>query len=101
MSRIYLSWGMGVESNAILVKWLTDPTSRDFSLEQLTVITAQTGDEHIDTKTYCETHILPLLRNNQIRLVQVARAGRFEEDGIEVLDDSRNPQTVYIDGAYK
>ena len=101
MSRVYLSWGMGVESNAILVKWLTDPTSRDFSLDQLTVITAQTGDEHIDTKTYCETHILPLLRNNRIRLVQVARAGRFEEDGIEVLDDSRHPQTLYIDGAYK
>ena len=74
MSRIYLSWGMGVESNAILTRWLNDPTSRDFPLEALTVITAQTGDEHIDTKTYCETYILPLLRTNRVRLVQVARA---------------------------
>ena len=97
----YLSWGMGVESNAILTRWLTDPTSRDFSLDDLTVIIAQTGDEHIDTKTYCETHILPLLRNNRIRLVQVARAGRLQEDGIEVLDDSMHPQTLYIDGAYR
>ncbi len=80
---------------------LTDPTSRDFPLEDLTVITAQTGDEHIDTKTYCETHILLLLRTNRIRLVQVARAGRFEDDGIEVLDDSIHPETLYIDGAYK
>lgn len=101
MSRIYLSWGMGVESNAILTRWLTDPTSRDFPLEHLTVITAQTGDEHVDTRTYCETYILPLLRNHRIRLVQVARAGRYEEDGIEVLDDSIHPETLYIDGAYK
>ena len=101
MSRIYLSWGMGVESNAILTRWLTDPTSRDFPLEHLTVITAQTGDEHVDTKTYCETYILPLLRNHRIRLVQVARAGRYEEDGIEVLDDSAHPEKLYIDGAYK
>ena len=97
MTRIYLSWGMGVESNAILTRWLTDPKSRDFSLEELTVITAQTGDEHTDTKTYCETHILPLLRKNRIRLVQVARSGRFEEDGIEILDDSMHPRTLYIE----
>lgn len=92
---------MGVESNAILTRWLTDPTSRDFSLEDLTVITAQTGDEHTDTKAYCETHILPLLRRNKIRLVQVARAGRYEADGIEVLDDSFHPDTLHIEGAYK
>jgi hypothetical protein len=101
MSQIYLSWGMGVESNAAITRWLTDPTSRDFSLRDLTVITAQTGDEHRDTKLYCEKHILPLLRANNIRLVQVARAGRLEEDGIEILDDSTSPDTLYIEGAYK
>lgn len=101
MSKVYLSWGMGVESNAAITRWLTDPTSRDFSLGDLTVITAQTGDEHKDTKLYCEKHILPLLRANNIRLVQVARAGRLEEDGIEILDDSTSPNTLYIDGAYK
>jgi hypothetical protein len=31
----------------------------------------------------------------------VARAGRYEADGIEVLDDSIHPETLYIDGAYK
>jgi hypothetical protein len=101
MTKTFLSWGMGVESNSIITRWLTDPTSRDFPLEDLTVITAQTGDEHIDTKTYCETHILPLLRANGIRLVQVARAGRLEEDGIEILDDTTNPHTLHIEGAYK
>lgn len=101
MSRVYLSWGMGVESTAILLRWLIDPTSRNFPLSQLTVITAQTGNEHRDTKTLCEQYILPLLRANNIRLVQVARAGRFEEDGIEVLDDSHQPHTLHIEGFYK
>lgn len=92
---------MGVESTAILIRWLTDPKSRDFPLSQLTVITAQTGDEHRDTKNFCERYVLPLLRANKIRLVQVARAGRFEEDGIEILDDSHQPQTLHIEGSYK
>lgn len=92
---------MGVESTAILIRWLTDPTSRNFPLSQLTVITAQTGDEHRDTKALCERYIFPLLRANSIRLVQVARAGRFEEDGIEVLDDSKQPRTLHIEGSYK
>lgn len=52
MSRIYLSWGMGVESTAILLRWLIDPTSRNFPLSQLSVITAQTGDEHRDYVEY-------------------------------------------------
>ena len=101
MSRVYLSWGMGVESTAILLRWLIDPKSRNFPLSHLTVITAQTGDEHRDTKTLCERYIFPLLRVNNIRLVQVARAGRLEEDGIEVLDDSHQPQTLFIEGFYK
>ena len=42
-----------------------------------------------------------MLRNHRIRLVQVARAGRYEEDGIEVLDDSIHPETLCIDAAYK
>lgn len=101
MSRIYLSWGMGVESTAILLRWLIDPKSRNFPLSHLTVITAQTGNEHRDTKTLSERYILPLLRVNNIRLVQVARAGRLEEDGIEVLDDSHQPHTLFIEGSYK
>lgn len=101
MNHVYLSWGMGVESTAILTRWLIDPGSRDFPLENLTVITAQTGDEHRDTKTLCETYIFPLMRSKQVRLVQVARAGRLEEDGIEILDDTDYPETLHIDGAYK
>ena len=39
-----LSYGMGVESTAILVRWLKEPASRPCSLDRLIVLTAMTGD---------------------------------------------------------
>lgn len=41
------------------------------------------------------------MREHDIRYVQVARAGHLESDGIVVLDDTREPRTVYLEGAYK
>lgn len=38
-----MSYGMGVDSTAILLRWLTDPMSRDFDLRDLVVSTAHTG----------------------------------------------------------
>ena len=29
---VVMSYGMGVDSTAILLRWLTDPSSRDFDL---------------------------------------------------------------------
>ena len=48
-----------------------------------------------------ENHILPRLREHDIRYVQVARGGHLEADGIIVLDDTFEPRTVYIEGYYK
>jgi hypothetical protein len=74
----------------------------DFDLtEDLIVITAQVGDEYPDQKSLVERHILPRMRAHRIRYVQVARAGHLEADGIVVLDDTREPRKVYLDGAYK
>lgn len=39
-----LSYGMGVESTAILVRWLEEPSVHPCSIDELIVITAQTGD---------------------------------------------------------
>lgn len=36
---------LGVDSTAILLRWLTEPSSRDFPLHNLIVITAMTGNE--------------------------------------------------------
>src|SRR5262245_52406762 len=100
--RTILSYGMGVESSTLIMKWIENESLRDFDLaEDLIVITAQVGDEYPDQKILVEQHILPRMRAHRIRYVQVARAGHLEADGIVVLDDTREPRKVYLEGAYK
>lgn len=41
--RVVLGFGLGCDSSAILARWLTDPSSRDFPLHELAVITGMTG----------------------------------------------------------
>ena len=96
-----LSYGMGVESSAILVRWIMSPEARPCPLNELIVVTAQVGDEYRDTGRDVETHILPLMRSNRIRYVQVARRGHLEASGITILNDSRLPEKVFLDGDYK
>lgn len=40
--KIILSWGMGEDSTSVLLRWLEDPTSRDFDLEDLAIVTGAT-----------------------------------------------------------
>ena len=116
-----LSYGMGVDSTAILLNWLENPASRKYirrtlvtggvrptfrkigtgevDLNDLTVITAMTGDEFPDLKPLIETHILPRLRAHGIRFVQVAR--RSLKEKLTILDDTTQPYTLYLDGDYK
>ena len=89
-----MSNGLGVESTAILLRWIHEPESRDFPLEDLVVITAMTGREWRDTVENFEQYMLPLFRKHRIRFVQVARAGHLEKEGIVVLDDSREPSKL-------
>jgi hypothetical protein len=96
-----LNFGMGVESTAILVRWLLDESSRDFELSDLLVLTAQTGDEFEDTKALVEAQVLPLLQTHQVRFVEVARNGFRTKDGYTVLQDSRHPTTLHTEGAYR
>lgn len=93
--------GNGVESTAILVRWLLEPETRPCALDELLVLTAQTGDEYEDTGVLCERYILPLLRAERIRFVEVARRGHLEKEGIVVLANSRSPGRMHMDGAYK
>ena len=100
--KTILSYGMGVESSTIILKLVDHESLRDFDLTaDLIVITAQVGDEYPDQKTLVERHVLPRMRAHRIRYVQVARAGHLEVDGIVVLDDTREPRKVHLDGAYK
>ncbi len=99
--KVVLSYGMGVDSTAILLRWLTEPTSRDFDLSELLVITAMTGDEFSSTGRHVSAHVLPILREHGVRFVQVARGGLLEKSGVKVLDDSNAPAELFLDGAFK
>jgi hypothetical protein len=101
MAATILSYGMDVESTAILVRWILEPKTRPGELSDLIVISAQVGDEYLDTCRDVETHILPLMRQHGIRYVQVARHGHLKVDGITVLDDTRAPTSCHIEGDYK
>lgn len=45
--------------------------------------------------------MLPLLRKHHIRLVEVARRGPTKKDGVAVLQDTRQPYRLHLDGVYK
>jgi hypothetical protein len=96
-----LSLGMGVESTAILVRWLTEPATRPCPLGKLIVLTAMTGDEYADTASDMEKYILPMLHAHGVRFVQVARHGHLEADGITVLSDTTHPDRLFADGDYR
>lgn len=95
-----LSYGLGVESTAILLRWMLEPETRPCALDKLIVITSQVGNEWGDTGPAVERHILPLMRQHGIRFVQVARRGHQEADGITVLADTRSPEKCYMAGDY-
>ncbi|MFF0530739.1 hypothetical protein ACFYT3_20365 [Nocardia amikacinitolerans] len=95
------SYGMGVESTAGIVRTLLEP---DFGppdlcddLSNLIVMVAQTGDEWRSTCDLVAVHVLPLLRERSVRLVEVARAGPSAADGIVVLQDTREPTRLHPD----
>ena len=100
-STVVMSYGMGVDSTAILLRWLADPSSRDFDLQDLVVITAHTGDEFDQTLRDVEEVVLPALRRHGVRFIQVGRTQRkttASGEGVAVLHDSTAPQRLHVDG---
>lgn len=98
---IYAGWGFGVDSSAQLAAWLTDPAIRPPELlpdlSNLTVMCAQTGDEWSATLELCEKHMLRMFREHNVRLVEVARRGPSQRDGIVVLQDTHSPVRLHGD----
>lgn len=101
--KVVLSYGLGEDSTAILLRWITDPASRDFDLHELAVVVAMTGSEWDSTRMAVEEHVLPRVAAAGIRFIQVARGQRHVTtagDGVVVLSDSRTPTQLYIEGGY-
>lgn len=90
--------GMGVDSAAWLTAVLRGDIAIDFDLADLVVVTAMTGDESERTRWAMETFLLPLMRQHNIRYVQLARAGWSETDGVAVLSDSRTTERMVMRG---
>lgn len=99
--RLILSYGMGVDSTAILLRWMAEPETCPCDLKDLVVITSMVGDEFETTRVLLEKHILPRLREHGIRFIQVARGGLKEEAGAIILSDTSAPTELFFDGVYK
>ncbi|WP_234318530.1 MULTISPECIES: hypothetical protein [Streptomyces] len=97
-----LNFGLGVDSTALVLAIIDDPTAfgiaEDFS--DFSIVTAMTGFEFPDTIADVESHVLPLLRSKGIRYTQVARAGRQDSAGVEVLSDTTSPGKVFGKGPW-
>ncbi|WP_157529730.1 hypothetical protein [Nocardia sp. NRRL S-836] len=98
--KVVAALGLGCDSSAILARWLTNPSSRDFALDDLVVITAMTGQEWPVTRLLVEEHLLPLMAAAGVRFIQVARRGPRQADGIDILSDTRSPDRLQLVGAW-
>lgn len=98
MSPVVLSLGMGIDSAALLTRWLREPRSRGFDLDDLVVLTAMTGDEYTVTAHLMQRYLLPLMAEHAVRYVQLARAGQSQSDRYEVLSDSRRTTRMIMQG---
>ncbi|GAA2417777.1 hypothetical protein A7G45_31395 [Mycolicibacterium llatzerense] len=98
-----MSFGLGLDSASVLVRWLTEPASRDFDLSELAVVTAMTGHESGATIEAISQLVIPMLAEQSVRFIQVARSQRRTTRagaGVVVLDDSRSPSRLYAEGLY-
>ncbi|OPX08351.1 hypothetical protein [Mycobacterium sp. AT1] len=98
-----LSYGLGADSTAILIRWLLDASSRDFDLDDLVVVTAHTGDEFASTVRDVEEVVLPLLARHNVRFVQAGRTQLHTTaggDGIDVFSDTTQPTTLHASDGY-
>ena len=102
--RYAVSYGLGADSTAVLLRWFHEPETRPAPWNQIVVLSAMTGDEWKATHEQVVTHILPVLRAAGVRYIQVARSQRHvrkDGTGIEVLSDSRSPHELHSAGAYR
>lgn len=100
---VVVSFGMGLDSSALLARWLTEPSSRDFDLSDLAVVTAMTGHESAATISAVSRLVLPMFRRHSVRFIQIARSQRRTTRagaGVVILDDSRIPERLHAEGAY-
>ncbi|MFJ3169327.1 hypothetical protein ACIPJK_00960 [Streptomyces roseus] len=101
--KTVLSYGLGADSTAILLMFLADPVRYGLEpdLSDLIVLHAVTGNEWPTSLSYVDRLVLPLLAERKVRVVQVARMGRSDSDGVLVLEDSRSTRRIHQAGPWR
>lgn len=97
---VILSYGMGVDSTAILLRWALEPETRP-DWENFAILTAMTGNEWPQTAQEVTDHTIPLINMMGWRWVQIARKGNSSAHGYRVLSDSTQTQNLFIEGDFK
>lgn len=96
---VVASFGMGVDSVAYAMEWITNPDSRDFDLRRdLVCVTAMTGDEYERTEDVMNRLVLPAFASEGIRYVMLSRAS--QSGGVAVLSDSRATRRMVMKGPW-
>jgi|GEM_PF-3359312 len=98
-----LNNGLGCDSAAYIFLILQYPELRPCPLEDLIVVSAQTGNESRKVKAQTEKHLYPRLKAAGVLTAQVARASAAEchtENGITVLDCTTEPDVCFVEGDY-
>ncbi|MFI9825269.1 hypothetical protein ACIHFC_33255 [Streptomyces sp. NPDC052013] len=76
------------------------PQAHGIDLDRTAVLYMATGSEWPETRLLVNEFMLPLLRENGVRFVQLARNGHLLSDGITILDDSRRPEQLFARGPW-
>ncbi|WP_280424791.1 hypothetical protein, partial [Nocardia carnea] len=102
--RAVISWGLGVDSTALLLRMIADPTLLGCRLDEIAVVVAMVGDEWTQTGLDATEVVLPILAKHQIRTIQVGRRRRkvFRDGrGVRVFSDTRTPEHLHFSGEYR
>jgi hypothetical protein len=91
---VIFSFGAGLDSAALVLRWILEPESRDFALTDLTLVHAMTGDE-VPQTTAAMAELFPLLAEHGIRVIQAQRGGPRKADGYIIAEDTHSPSVLH------
>lgn len=98
--KVVVSYGMGVDSTAILLRWFQEPETQPCADDDILIVTAMTGNEWYQTRSQVETHMLDIIRAKGWRFAQIARRGNSSAHGYVVLSDTNDPDRLYVEGDF-
>ena len=91
-------FGLGCDSSWLLFDYLTNPKSKFRKNYKITkVLISQVGLESKGVKEQVEEVIFPLLRQERIRTIQIARKSSSLKDGYVVLEDTDSPEICHTE----